>query len=40
MAVLALELAPRRIRVNPVSPGMSKTPAYGKAGAYQETDVH
>lgn len=34
---LALELAPRRIRVNAVSPGLINTPAYGKLGISQET---
>ncbi|MGV9849734.1 SDR family oxidoreductase [Streptomyces sp. NPDC003442] len=33
---LALELAPRRIRVNAVSPGMINTPAYSKMGISQE----
>ncbi|WP_275466519.1 SDR family NAD(P)-dependent oxidoreductase [Streptomyces noursei] len=34
---LALELAPRRIRVNAISPGVINTPAYGKMGISQET---
>ncbi|MEV7210698.1 MULTISPECIES: SDR family oxidoreductase [unclassified Streptomyces] len=33
---LALELAPRRIRVNAVSPGLVETPAYGKMGVSKE----
>ncbi|MFF4749361.1 SDR family NAD(P)-dependent oxidoreductase [Streptomyces sp. NPDC002514] len=36
MRSLALELAPRRIRVNAVSPGLINTPAYGKVGVSQE----
>lgn len=36
MRSLALELAPRRIRVNAVSPGLINTPAYGKMGVSQE----
>jgi NAD(P)-dependent dehydrogenase (short-subunit alcohol dehydrogenase family) len=36
MRALALELAPRRIRVNAVSPGLINTPAYGKLGVSQE----
>ncbi|MEV6790746.1 SDR family oxidoreductase [Streptomyces sp. NPDC051320] len=34
---LAHELAPRRIRVNAVSPGAVDTPAYAKLGVAQET---
>lgn len=33
---LALELAPRRIRVNAVSPGLINTPAYSKLGVSPE----
>lgn len=36
MRSLALELAPRRIRVNAVSPGMINTPVYSKLGVSQE----
>ncbi|MFL6001082.1 MAG: SDR family NAD(P)-dependent oxidoreductase, partial [Streptomyces sp.] len=36
MRSLALELAPRRIRVNSVSPGMINTPAYSKMGVSPE----
>lgn len=36
MRSLALELAPRRIRVNAVSPGMINTPVYAKLGVSQE----
>ncbi|MFI5678345.1 SDR family oxidoreductase [Streptomyces cellulosae] len=36
MRSLALELAPRRIRVNAVSPGLINTPAYSKMGVSQE----
>lgn len=36
MRSLALELAPRRIRVNAVSPGLIETPAYAKMGVSPE----
>jgi NAD(P)-dependent dehydrogenase (short-subunit alcohol dehydrogenase family) len=36
MRSLALELAPRRIRVNAVSPGLINTPVYTKMGVSQE----
>jgi NAD(P)-dependent dehydrogenase (short-subunit alcohol dehydrogenase family) len=36
MRSLALELAPRRIRVNAVSPGLINTPVYGRMGVSQE----
>ncbi|MFF8595870.1 SDR family oxidoreductase [Streptomyces sp. NPDC015220] len=36
MRSLALELAPRRIRVNAVSPGMINTPVYSKMGVSPE----
>ncbi|GAA4549407.1 SDR family NAD(P)-dependent oxidoreductase [Amycolatopsis samaneae] len=36
MRSLALELAPRRIRVNAVSPGLTDTPAAGKLGITRE----
>ncbi|MFI6173217.1 SDR family NAD(P)-dependent oxidoreductase [Nocardia sp. NPDC051052] len=36
MRSLALELAPRRIRVNAVSPGLINTPAYAKMGVSPE----
>ncbi|GII52158.1 short-chain dehydrogenase [Planotetraspora thailandica] len=34
---MAIELAPRRIRVNAVSPGLVNTPAYSKMGISQDT---
>nr|WP_255706302.1 SDR family oxidoreductase [Microtetraspora sp. AC03309] len=34
---LAIELAPRRIRVNAVSPGLINTPAYSKMGISPDT---
>ncbi|MEU7145122.1 SDR family oxidoreductase [Nocardia sp. NPDC046473] len=36
MRSLALELAPRHIRVNAVSPGLINTPAYAKMGISPE----
>ncbi|WP_328396499.1 SDR family oxidoreductase [Nocardia sp. NBC_00416] len=36
MRSLAIELAPRRIRVNAVSPGLINTPAYSKMGVSRE----
>ncbi|GHD54087.1 SDR family NAD(P)-dependent oxidoreductase [Streptomyces galbus] len=37
MRSLAIELAPRRIRVNAVSPGVVNTPAYSKMGISPDT---
>lgn len=37
MRSLALELAPRRVRVNAVSPGMIDTPVYRRMGVSRET---
>lgn len=37
MRSLAIELAPRRIRVNSVSPGLITTPVYSRMGVSQET---
>lgn len=34
--VLAAELAPRKIRINAISPGPVSTPIYGKLGLHQE----
>jgi NAD(P)-dependent dehydrogenase (short-subunit alcohol dehydrogenase family) len=36
MRSLAIELAPRRIRVNAVSPGLINTPVYSRMGVSQE----